>query len=616
VPTSRSTVRGLDVVYINEDPAPGTLLGPRGGSTFKLRGQSGKRLWAYMSTGFGVGFMPPGAKYDQVTLGIRAVSEWVGPTQRDIYVRPIIAPWNINAIHWGNKPQTTSAYQAVRRRTDFPNKALWQFDVTAMLNGFAGPCYGFEIILLSEDSQERSFHGNGGEVKYRPYMDVQWSIPPNQPQTLNPGEGRSVSGGHPVLSCDFSDYTGNNNFRAIRVQINPTDNFSAPAWDSGEVISPGPFIDLSKTNYPGIPDESEAWWRVAVQDTDMHWSAWSASTQFERHTKGVVTITNPAAAPNNIINNPRPQIRWTFAGRTQRQFEVTVTDQNNAIVHYSTRVTSPLSQYTLPPNVIRELTAKYKVNVKVFDDYDRANVVGDSAWVEAEQEFTFDKDATAAPVTNLTAVKDPLGRPWVTFKWKRGTVPSYFSLAEGNTILKGSIDPADVFVSGTDYEYTYRGVAPRKNHTYSILAQQGELLSGNNPTVTVNVKPVTGYLCSDDGQFSIPLLNPENGLTLADDSAVYTVLNASESTAVYGEKRGFEGSFGGILSNAEGGRTSAQYLDDFLGVREQDGIPMWLSYLDQMVFCVVRNLNYKPVRAQEEIMYAVTFDVLEKVVGK
>lgn len=575
--------------------------------------QKGVRTYVWLPLSF-----MPGKKYDSYVLNMREFLSTIATGNRTVTIRRVTTDWNWQSVTWNKRPSTSTSNQVSVTKTTRVPGGVWSFDITGIVNDAlsVGNFYGVEITVENNVDDAISFFSDMGPSGYRPWVDAQYSYAPMAPQGLNPAGGRAVSLAKPVLSWDYKTQNANINMNAFQVQMSSTNSFSGTLlYDSGTVVNSVSQLNLAGTVFAGLADDQVAFWRVRVRDTDNNWSAWSSSTQFQRQVKGTVVITNPPVAPNNVITDPRPEIRWTVSGATQRQFEVVLTKLGGTVLHTSGRITNPEGAYLLPDGLISTFAEEYTVQVRVFDDYDRAATIGDTAWIEDKRTFQFDPSFEVDPVTNLTATKDPVGRPWVILEWDWAGDPTAFLIAEGDTILRSNIDPDDILVSGSHYRYVYRGVSPRTPHTYTVLAQQGSVVSADNPSASVTVRPITAWLCSDDGEDAVPLTNYSNGLSLVEDSASYTVFNATESTIIYGGLRGFEGSFGGEVTNAVGTKTSAEYLAQLIDIRLRKGSPMWLSFADQMVFCVIRNFTYAPKVYNEEITYVASFEVVSKGIG-
>lgn len=444
-------------------------------------------------------------------------------------------------------------------------------------------------------------------------MSSEWSDAPNAPISLNPSDGRAVSIAKPVLSCDHVDVSGNTNLVALQVQINDTDVWSAPAFDSGEVATTAPQIDLAATAYVGIVLGATVWWRIRLKDGLGLWSPYSEATDIVRTGKGTLDISSPSTA-TPVVNDSTPNILWAVAGMTQGAYQVMVYNSaRTKLLWDSGKRVGADASITVIPKIITTVNGYYMVVVRVWDTVARATTSGDTPYVEASLVFQFVQSATVAAVTGLVVTADPIGRPWVVSSFDRALAPDSFSvIVDGEVVLHG-IDPVDVWLGGTSYEIIYRGAVPRKSHRYVVAAVENGKQSSANPFDDFIGIPATAYLCSVDGQYAIPLTNYSNSMVLAEESSTLRVLGSVESVNIYSGLRGFEGGFSGVMTGAVGDKTSAEYLAQLLAIRDEEGLLMVLTWADQSIQCVLKDITYSTVVYVAEIVYAASFTVIEKV---
>lgn len=553
---------------------------------------------------------PRKCKYGSVKLRLRGAGASGSLTYT---VRRLTSKYANNTVRYTTRPSSTATNQVVKTQTVTSGGVL-EFDITAIMQDVSDGAawYGLEITMTGSGSA-RYFYNQHAKSSLAPVLTSEWSDAPNAPISLNPSEGRAVSLAKPVVSCDHVDVSGNTNLVAVQVQINATDAWGAPTFDSGEIATTRPQLDLATTLYAGIAAGTEPWWRIRLKDGLGLWSAYSAATTMTLAGKGTAVVSSPSAA-TPVVNDSTPNILWTIAGMTQSAYQVMLytTDRTKLLWDSGKRVGTD-SSATVGTGIVRTVNAYYLAVVRVWDTVKRATTVGDVPYVEASLVFQFVQSATVAPVTNLTVVPDAFGRPWATARFNRGVAPDSFSLIVDGEVVIENVDPVDALIVGTTYEITYREASPRKTHSYAVAAVENGVQSSANPLVNLTIVPVTAYLCSLDGEYAIPLTNYSNGMALAEESETFRVLGSVETINIYSGLRGFEGNFSGVMTGAVGNKTSPEYLDQLLNVRAEEGLLMVLTWADQSIRCVIKDVTYSTVVYTAEIVYAASFNVTQKV---
>lgn len=552
---------------------------------------------------------PLKAVYTGCTLTLTAATAI--PAGRTIYVARITTPkWAAGTVKWSGQPTFTNTNRAsFVTTTTIPVGGKINFNVTALMQDASnsGIWGGFSITVAGESSA-RYIYNQRGKASGVPVLTSNWSDSPLKPTALVPSENRSVSLAKPVLSCNHVDVSGNTALAAIQVQIDDAADFLTPLWTSAEVATTSPQLDLATTDYPGINEGETRYWRVRLKDGAGLWSPYSAAASFKRTAKPTLVINSPSGAS---VTDPSQTIVWTLTGGTQRVRQVVVRELDTfKLLWDSGRITTTENDYTLP-SVFKVLNRKYWIAVLVWDTVDRANTVGDLGYVQATVEVTFALGAALTPFAATSYTPDPEGRPWGVFTATRANAPDRIGLFRDGKLAQ-TFDGADAFVSGTTYQVIDRFADPRKSHTWNMVAIENNSSSAKGPDVTTAIKPLTAWLCSESGEFSIPLTNYTNGLTLAEDSSKFTVLGSEETINVYSALRGWEGSFSGVMTRAVGGRTSDQYRIELLKIRDNEGMPMILTWADHSIRCVVNDVTYSTVVTNEEILYAASFTVGER----
>ena len=221
--------------------------------------------------------------------------------------------------------------------------------------------------------------------------------------------------------------------------------------------------------FTALANSDVRYWRVRVTDDSGLVSDWSDAAQFERQSKGTLTLTNPAVSPSNYVDEVTPPISWTFTGRTQERAKVWVYEIPEAVYDESaawedqvdTEVSINVEQGVLKTG------GTYEVKLRVWDTVDREGRPGDQRYEQVTREFTYQRSGVPPAVTSLTATASG---PAVSLVWSRATQPDFFSLRIDDREIEERIDPTDVFTSGTSYAMdVYRG-DPGTTHTFEIEA--------------------------------------------------------------------------------------------------------------------------------------------------
>jgi hypothetical protein len=394
------------------------------------------------------------------------------------------------------------------------------------------------------------------------------------------------------------------------VQLNATNAWTSPAFDSGVVATTLPELDLATTSYAGLADAASTYWRVRVQDGAGLWSGWSTGHQFQRRTKGTLVIDNPPSS--GLISEPTPPIIWTFTGRTGRAYQVFVTPAADSTkILYTTGKRAPFDdEMTLPTALIGGpiITddSSYTVHVRVWDTIDRESTPGDPPWVEQSRTFTYDYDATVDPVTGL-AVQDLTPKPHAKLTWSRATAPDSFTIRRDGIIIATGLDPADINTGSTTYTWTDKQAYPRTNHTWRVDAIVNGATSSANPTVIAQIKPVGIWICDHERNVEVQLLGDDAGTWgMGEVADIHTPLGASRPIRITQALRGFEGSISARLMTY-GGTTVAQAVANLYSIKERPGRTVQLTLADVSFPVVLGNIVIAPTPIVETIR-AVSLD--------
>jgi hypothetical protein len=555
----------------------------------------------YMPGGF-----PRGAVIVSATLHLYTRDAFAASTT--ITLKRLTQKWSSSGVNYTNRPTVTSTGSVAVTKASGTANQRWDFDVTAHMQLLAdGTLFtGWQIESnTTAYTVVHSSQATGSAAPYKPVLEVTYSDAPDAPSTLAPSGNRVVSLAKPTLRFNFHDTVASTALQAVQVQINATNSWGAPSFDSGTVLTSDAELDLAATAYAGLADGSSTWWRVRVQDGAGVWSAWSAGAQFTRRTKGTLTITNPPVS--GTISEPTPPITWTFTGRTQTAWSLTVTsDDYTDRLYESGKRTNTDTAHTLPAGILKD-DVSYAVHVRIWDEYSRESTPGDTPYQYAFRDFTYDYDATVNPVTSFT-VTDLAPVPGVKLAWSRATAPDSFVVRRNGGIAESGLLPGDLLVSGTNYEYVPQHPGdPWKSTTWSVHAVVNGKTSTPNPSAAITIKPQGIWLRDVDRDLKFMLLGREEGSwTMGEEAETHAPVGASHAIRITQALRGHEGSVSGVLMAGPGGTLDAQ-VAAFYAMKSTPGRTYMLTGRRLNIPVVVGRLSLLPV-AKPDPQFQVTFD--------
>jgi hypothetical protein len=304
-------IRNINDTYINEnrpDSNYGTV-----GKLHILGGTSPKNKVAYM-------FWPLSIRRMKVFTGM--LNLYQGPAitgSVTVSVRALNQQFSVNTVDWSHKKTLIGPTVSVTKSSPVAG-TLWQFDIKAILQSVADgtrPWYGVEVSI-DVNTAGIWFHSSQSLTSdLRPFVQLDASTGPAQPDQLSPGGNRVVSLAKPILRSRFRDINGESDLAFGQWQIAPTvgELGSATDWDTGLIPITEPELDLSTSSYPGIPLNGEMVWRVQYRDAGGADSGWSEPQTVRRIAKPAPTWTFPSTV-NDYVEETTPTVIWS-AGGTQ-----------------------------------------------------------------------------------------------------------------------------------------------------------------------------------------------------------------------------------------------------------------------------------------------------------
>ncbi len=549
-----------------------------------LRNDSGShfRVAMYFNRPF-----PIGATIISATLRLHQTAAATGGS-RTLTVRRLAASYKESTVSWANIPAVTGATATSSAQGDGGAVGReWAIDVTALMQEVSdgAPWYGFRI---ESNNSTRMNVFSREATSFQPTLDVTFGEDPDVPTVLAPSNGRAVSIARPTLRFDFTDLAGDTSMASYQVQMNlGADDPVSPDYDSGVVAA-----NIPEHLVTFDVDPAEVWhWRVQVEDGAGLWSGWSEWVTFTRTAKPTVTITNPAASPNDFVTESTPPFSWTATGQVAYQLFITDPDDVTEVLWTSGKVTSTDNTVTLPDLATPILSpgGEYKVVVRVWDSVARESTPGDPVYTDASRDFTFELDNTVDPVSSFTVTASD-GAPVNTSGWTRATAPDSYTMLRGLTLdsmvaIAANLQAADLLVSGTTYEYVDLTASPRTQYFYSVVAVVGGVSSDDNPTDTVTAEPEGVWLSTLDGEHTLCIDGTiDVRWEPSEQVAVHRPLEADNPVLITQGGNLRQGSIAGSITPRHPDSQAAAVAEwDYLTAQEQRGETLILTLADTSI---------------------------------
>lgn len=547
---------------------------------------------------------------ESATLRVYTKGSWgVTPT---LTVKRVSESWGPQKLTWNNKPAVTGS-GATESHSSAADGDVFEVDVTTLMQTVANGAdwYGFRVET-SNGALKYLYSSNSPLEDFRPTLELTWSEAPQQPTRLSPAGGRSVSIAKPVVSCEFDDRAGSTAMQAIQVQVDAAADDVSPDFDSGTVTATVPELDLSTTAYAGLTAGTSTQWRVRVQDASGLWSPWSDWAEFSRDNKGTLTIDNPAASPNDFVEEWTPEFAWTLTGETQVAYQaiVTAADDLTTYLWDSGRTKGPADTVTPPKGVLVD-DETFTLIIRIWDSSDREHTPGDPVWTQATREFTVEESATPTPVATLSTAQVDDG-PYIDLDFTRATAPDSFTVrrntaGNGYKTIDSDLDPSDLFVSGTSYQYIDRDAPANRQHVYKVIAVVNHQASTTNPTATITNSTSGIWLFDHDLEIEVFVNNgDQSSFDAVEQSTWFAPLGAGRQTLITQGMQGLSGTIVGTLT-ATAGRTAEAWTDRMNRIKGRAGKRVRLTLGNDSIPVVLSNVVIAPLE-DSETEKALSFD--------
>lgn len=559
--------------------------------------------------------MPLGATVTSAKLHLFGYAKPVAGTI-NMYVRRLNQTITYSKVNWNSRATVFFAGDVTSSKTGtYPDRTEYEFDITTQMQAVADGAkwYGLQLgsDWVTETWSPRFMSSNHPNPDLRPWVEISWSDAPDAPTQLAPTAGRVVSTARPILRFDFSDVSGDTNLAQAQIQIDTNSAFSTPDYDTGYVAVDGPQWDLTGSAFTATAGTTY-YWRVRVKDGAGLASGWSAAASFVYRALSALTIDSPPVAPNNFVEEPTPPITWTAAAQESYQLGIWRLDGSKWVNVWSRPRTASTTTdgFVVPAGVITVKDATYRVDVRVYDTYDRESVPNGPGYTQVSRQFTYNFSALTTPVSALAAVpQDPY--PGIQLTWTRATMPDSYSIIRDGVVIAANLDPDDdTHVGGTSYAWTDRFPVKRKSHVYSVQPVVNGKASASNPTVTALNYLMGTWLvgAAEDGPVVCLVQDKERQFTFEEDSAVYKVLGSPTVSLVTQTLRAYSGQVSGeLMSGITAAETADEWRDALLALKATPGQKVYLFITSMTIPVVLQNVQCSPsVRPSRS--YLATFD--------
>lgn len=257
-------------------------------------------------------------------------------------------------------------------------------DESVSLEGTTGQQW-FGLELTVNGSEEVVFYG-AYSVQYRPKIIKEVSRPPVAPFNMRPTSGLHVSELKPYFAWDFRDLDNEDTLSMIQFQLDTTDDFETPSYDSGEVASTTSYFDSNSppagsAAFANLTNGNTYYWRAKHADNHGLWSDWSEAQSFTVTTKGSLTVD-----PTPTV--PTPTISWSLSVTQQAYYVLIERYEGGWVTHWEQPwTTGTTTEVTLPDAYVLNETDLYRRTVRVTDTTDRSDLPGDRSFYEDVEEF-------------------------------------------------------------------------------------------------------------------------------------------------------------------------------------------------------------------------------------
>ena len=511
------------------------------------------------------------------------------PSAGSITATALASSWTPSKVTWNNQPATTGPGY------DTPVPAVvagqrCEVDVTELVQALAlgQPNYGWRLstdIAAGIDVQAFDYGGTTWQLA------IEVSDIPAAPATLTPQGKVSLA----KWVARVEDYE---TVAAIQVRVD-ADRTAPYDFESLEVATSAPELDLATTTFAGLADGATTYSQARVKTIDGFWSEWSDWVEINRSTQPVPTMSDPAGP---MLYDPTPTVaaslapagtadtRWQVIVKSLSDLAEVLYDSGDDIAGATLSHTNPLRWNGQP---LSDADGDYRIIVRAWDSPERVPSFGDPTYVEVVRDLTLDVDGTPNPPTTLVAEQSHPGSPRVQLTWTRGGASPDRFVIRRNGVNIEVVDAADVLVSTGTWQWVDETAPPHESATYTVRAiDTGSPQSADSPGATITPDVTGVWLLSDYGD--VLLYGDEvKGLRQGDKRETLERPFYFEDLDIITAVRGFEGSYEGSIDNRGEQDVDAarKILEE---IRQRSYNPVRLVWATQSIRVYLRGLSVAP----------------------
>lgn len=531
---------------------------------------------------------------------------------------------------WNNRPDVRADNQiTLTKNGKLDGGTTWEFDVKAMLQLVSdGKLEWNGFRVTTGDTQQRWLYAQETTLSSEgPWLQIEWSDRPDEPQNLTPNEG-VVGTPKPALSFEYIDVAGDISLAQAQIQTSPSASFSTISWDSGILKDvTRPVIYLSGTTYPGATPNQRVYYRIKVADGAGLWSRrWSAPAWFTYKAPPVLTMTSLDES-NPRFGDSTPDISWTLSGGTQTAYRVTLArTANPSVILWDTgKVGSSDNVISVPPKVMRWDDTNYRLIVRVWDDEPRVSAANSLAYSTVNLNVHLDQDDAMEPVSSVR-VEQVIAKgglmPFANVIWDRPISADAYEIARQD----GDDDDAPKRIVGrATYEESLQGdgthrfqdrTAPGNTRIRYIVrpVTNGHRAPGR-PSAWTSLRTEAVWITTEDPQGGAELMSlvingsDQGTWELPEEATVHQVRNSQTPTIIRELHRGYQGSVDGIVVQEDKYQpylTLHQKKERFFWFKKRLGVVRLIAG-DVNIPVRLANMNLHPTPDYIQ-QYAISFD--------
>ena len=532
---------------------------------------------------------------EQATLTVPAASALAA---QNWAVTPVAEEWAPRKTTWNNQPALRTGQAVTRAVPATAIGARVSLDVTAFVQTVADGTKNFGLCITTDSAATNKVTAFNDPDDPSWVLSIDFIEAPEPPTDLAPNG--NVVAVVPVITFEFTDLGGvSTDLASVRVQVN-TSPSATGAWDSGHVDTTTPQFDLAASAWPTTPVSGTTYYyRVFVKDGAGYESGPSDWASFVYAPKPVLTIDNPAGG---LAWDPTPTIAAHISTGTIKAWRVRIAkgDDRSRELYDSGKMPgtgSAALAHTIPfrdehrRRILKD-DAAYWLNVRVWDRNDREATPGDPTWVQEWVQFLLDDDAVPPPPSLLYAVQVG-STPRVRLTWYRDTgFPEGWVIRRNGEVI-ARLDPDEVTVDGTTYEWVDSGASPWVSNEYQVKVIDGGKQSVASPIATLTPEVEGVWLLSDESGDVVLSGVDVAGFKSLDKRATYSPINGPRTIDIVHALGGVSGSYSGSIDAETDDDWQAARVS-LLAMKAAPGREVQLVYGNVSIPVQMRNVSVLP----------------------